>query len=112
MKFYGSVGFWKGDVEVRRGVYEPNIVEKSYIGDVLENKRRFQSTSNDQNDSLRVVNKLSITSDLYLQQNWSSIRYVIWNGVKWEVSDVDVWNLPRIILTLGGVYNGKTTRTT
>lgn len=112
MKFYGSIGFWNGDVEVKRGVYKSNIIERQYFGDVLENKRRFQQSSGDQNDDLRVTNKLSIVSDLYLQQNWSSIRYVKWNGVKWSVSDVDIETLPRIILALGGVYNGKTSNRT
>lgn len=108
MKFSGKVGFWLNDVEVRPGIYKPGIVEKSYTGDIIKNSRRFQSVENQQNDNLVVNNRLSIISDLYMQKNWSSIKYVTWNNVRWAVNSIDISNYPRIILELGGVYNGKT----
>ncbi|MCI7789134.1 MAG: hypothetical protein MR518_06585 [Mollicutes bacterium] len=108
MKFSGKIGFWIKDVEIKPGVFKPQIIEKNYTGDVLRNIRRFQSVENQQNENLAVNNKLSIISDLYLQQNWGSIKYVSWNGVNWQVSSVDIGSFPRIVLELGGVYNGKT----
>lgn len=108
MKFSGQIGFWKKDIEVKSGVYKPSIVEKNYVGDVLKNSRNFQSVENQQNDNLVVSNRLSIISDIYLQQNWSSIKYVVWNGVKWKVKSVDVIPHPRVIIELGGVYNETT----
>lgn len=110
MKFSGIIGFWTNDVVTTPGVYRPGIIEKKYTGDVLKNIRRFQSVENQQNDDLKLNNRLSIISDLYMQKNWSSIKYVVWNGVKWSVTAVDV-NYPRIILDLGGVYNGKRSTT-
>lgn len=103
MKFSGLLGFWKEDVETKPSVYTPLIEERPYIGDVLKDRRSFQ-TSDYQNDDFNINNQISILSDLYLQQNWSSIRYVLWNGVKWKVRDVNI-EYPRIVLTLGGVYN-------
>lgn len=111
MKFSGKVGFWKKDVEIKPGVYKPGIVEKSYVGDVLNHSRRFQSTENQQNENLKLTSRLSILSDLYMQQNWGSIKYVSWNGVNWVVSSVDISSYPRVILELGGVYNGKISST-
>lgn len=108
MKFSGIVGFWKKDLETKPGIYNSNIVEKSYTGDVLKNSRRFQPVENQQNENLRITNRLSIISDLYMQKNWSSIKYVAWNGIKWGVVSVDISTPPRAILELGGVYNGKT----
>lgn len=107
MKFSGSIGFWYKDKEVKPGVYKPNIVEKPYTGDVLRNSRRFQTVENQQNENLVLVNRLSILSDLYMQKNWPSIKYVLWNGTKWKVSSVDTSSYPRVIIELGGVYNGK-----
>ena len=107
MKFSGKVGFWFGDVETKPGVYRSSVNEKSYTGDVLKNTRRFQPGENQQNENLRITNRLSIISDLYMQQNWPSIKYVIWNGIKWSVNSVDISSYPRAILELGGVYNGK-----
>lgn len=111
MKFSGKIGFWINDVETKPGVYKSNIVERLYTGDVKKNIRRFQSAENQQNENLRVNNQLSIISDLYMQKNWSSIKYVTWNGVNWAVSSIDIGNYPRVILELGGVYNGKTSTT-
>lgn len=105
MKFSGKIGFWKGDKEVRPGIWEPEIVELPYTGDMLKNNRRLV-VSGKQNADLTTTNQISIISDTFLMQNWSTIRYVVWNGVKWEVTNVDI-GFPRVILDLGGVYNGK-----
>lgn len=106
MKFSGKIGFWVEDIEIKPGVFKPNIIEKSYFGDILRNNRRFQTAQNQQNENLVVNNQISIISDLYIQQNWSSIKYVLWNGVRWKVSSIDIGSYPRIVLELGGVYNG------
>lgn len=108
MKFHGAIGFWIDDEELEPGVYAPHIVERpGYHGDVLRNMRRAQPVSDQQNDDLVVNNQLSILSDLYLQQHWSSIRYVVWNGAMLKVTNVDV-GYPRITLDVGGVYHGPT----
>lgn len=104
MKFSGFVGFWSEDVEVRPGIWQPKTIEKKYVGEVLRNNRNFQFT-NKQNPDLTINNQISILSDLYAKQNWHSIRYVIWNGVKWNVDGVEI-NYPRLTLTLGGIYHG------
>lgn len=108
MKFSGIVGFLKDEEELSPGVWRPVINERQYVGDVLRNRKYYQESSNKQNVDLNTSNQISILSDLYVQQNWSSIRYVVWNGVKWQVTSVDV-NYPRLILDLGGVYNENTT---
>lgn len=106
MKFHGKIGFWTGDFEVEPGVFKPKIVERPYTGDVFRNIRRFEAVSDQQNDDLKVNNQFSILSDLYLKENFNSIRYIIWNGVRWKVSSIDV-AYPRITLEIGGVYNGE-----
>ena len=109
MKFYGKVGFWEGSVEVKPGEYKPRIFEKLYSGDVNWANRHFQPTEN-QNDDIKLNNQISILADLYSRQNFSSIRYVVWNGVKWRVTNVEV-NYPRLVLTIGGVYNDTGAKT-
>lgn len=104
MKFSGKVGFWEDDVEVSPGVWKPKCVEKPYTGDVYRDSRRIQQ-SDSQNDKFTINNQISILGDLYAHENWPSIRYVIWKGIKWEVNSVDV-NYPRLTLEIGGVYNG------
>lgn len=104
MKFFGMVGFYQKSIEVKPGVFKPGIKELPYSGDVNWHNRHFQSTEY-QNDDIKLNNQISILSDLYSQQNFASIRYVVWNKVKWAVTNVEV-NYPRLTLTIGGVYNG------
>lgn len=106
MKFSGKVGFWENDVELSPGKWGPNIVERPYTGDILRWKQQFQK-SDTQNDIFNVNNQISILADLYAHENWPSIRYVVWKGVKWKVTDVEV-SYPRLILSIGGVWNGTT----
>lgn len=110
MKFSGLVGFWEGDVETKRGVYEPSIVEKRYVGDILKNYNKFDSTEF-QNDDFSISNNISILADLYARENFMSIKYVIWKGKALKVRRVEVM-FPRLLLEIGGVYNGKRPRET
>lgn len=108
MKYSGKIGFWEGDEEVSPGRWKPKIIERGYVGDVLNSARRLQLT-NQINPEFTTTSRLSILSDLYLRQNWGTIRYVEWNGILWEVSSVEV-DHPRVTLNLGGKYNGEKTR--
>lgn len=105
MKYYGTIGFWQKDVEIRPGVKRSKIVEKSYTGDVLENRQRW-ATTEFQNDNLVINNRISIIGDLYLNSNISSVKYVTYMGEKWKVKSIDVTKYPRVVMELGEVYNG------
>lgn len=105
MKFVGKIGFWIDDVETAPSVYEPKIIEKPYVGDVTRNYRRNQYESGKQNKNLSLNNQIDILADTYLQQNYHTARYVLWNNVRWEVTAVEV-DYPKIKLEIGGVYDG------
>lgn len=107
MKFSGMIGFWDKDNQTKPGVYKSNIVEKPYTGNVIRNMRRNLTAENQQNENLKVNNQISIISRDLLE-NWSSIKYVLWNGVRWKATSIDLSNYPRVTIELGGVYNGKT----
>ena len=102
-KFYGEVGFAE-TVETSPGVWVDRIVERNYYGDVLQILRRLQPTVY-LNDDVIVSNEISIVSDPYANLNFQQIRYVIWMGTKWKVNSARV-EFPRLILSLGGVWNG------
>lgn len=105
MKYAGNIGFWQSDTETSPGVYGPSIVEKKYTGDVLKNSRRFKDRDGFQNGELFFTNRISVLSDLYLQNNISTIKYIEWKGSKWNVTSVEI-NYPRVVLEIGGPYNG------
>lgn len=105
MKFVGTLGFWEEDVEVSPGIYRPSITEKPYMGDLTRNFRRFDPSSEKQDDDISISNQVSVLSDLYLQSHLSSIRYIVWNGQKFSVKNVTI-DYPRVTLEIGGVYSG------
>jgi hypothetical protein len=109
MKYYGTIGFWKKDVEIRPGVTRPQIVPREYTGDILDNRQRWVPTEF-QNDNLTINIRLSIIGDLYLNENISSIKYATYMKEKWKVKSIDTTKYPRVILELGEVYNGVDTR--
>ena len=104
-KFYGVIGYGES-VEVSPGVWADDIVEYTYFGDVVRNTRRLQEGEN-LNDNLSVNNSISIVADAYANNHFYNMKYIFWQGTKWKISEVDV-QPPRLILRLGGVYNGPT----
>lgn len=104
-KFYGVIGY-AIQVETVPGVWEDQIIERNYRGDVLQNMNRWQS-SEQVNDNFVIDNKLSIISDPFVYENFQHIKYIRWMGANWKVTKVEILR-PRLILTTGGVYNGPT----
>lgn len=104
-KFYGVIGY-AIQVETVPGVWEDQIIERNYRGDVLQNMNRWQS-SEQVNDNFAIDNKLSIISDPFVYENFQHIKYIRWMGANWKVTKVEILR-PRLILTTGGVYNGPT----
>jgi len=102
-KFYGKIGFSQ-TIKTAPGVYTPDIVEKDYYGDVLRLSNKWR-TSDEINDDLTINHKISIVYDLFASANLQTIAYVVWNNTKWKVKSAEI-NTPRLVLTLGGVYNG------
>lgn len=103
-KFYGKIGY-VNTVETKPGVYEEQIVERYYYGDLIRNTRRLQS-ADQVNDDINISNEISIVADPYATNNFHTMRYAVFMGTKWKISNVEV-SYPRLILTLGGVYNGQ-----
>lgn len=102
-KFFGKVGY-ATTVDKGNGVWEEEIVEALYKGDVIRNARRL-GDGEKVNDNITVENSISILADAYANQHFFAIRYVEWMGALWKVSNVEVQS-PRLLLRLGGVYNG------
>lgn len=104
-KWYGKIGYAES-VETEPGVWEDIITEREYFGDVYRDKRVFQSTGDSTNEDIKINNQISIVADPYAYENFDSMRYAEFKGTRWKVSDVDASQYPRLILSIGGVYNG------
>lgn len=103
-KYYGVVGYAE-TVETRPGVWEEQITERAYYGDVIRNVKRSENSEN-LNDNINISNSLSIVADPFAYQNFHAIRYATFMGTKWKVSSVEV-QYPRLILSIGGEYVGS-----
>ena len=105
-KFYGKIGYGQ-TAEGAPGVWVNVITTRQYYGDVLAFTRRYEEKGDKLNDDLNVNNKISIVADPFAYENFHTMRFIEWMGVKWKITNVEV-QYPRLILTIGGVYNGET----
>ena len=102
-KYYGVIGYVE-TVETSPGVWEEQITERNYYGELVRNTSRFQ-VSDQVNDNVNITNEISVIADPFATQNFHAMRYVEFMGAKWKITNVEV-RYPRLILTIGGVYNG------
>lgn len=101
-KFFGKIGYMVTQSTVP-GIWSEVITEREYFGDLIRNASRYQS-SDDLNDDINISNEISILADPFAYENFHAMRYVEFMGAKWKISNVEV-QYPRLILTVGGVYN-------
>ena len=101
-KYYVNIGYVILQ-QTNIDVWKEKQIEREAYGDVLSNFRKLQSGDR-VNDDVNIANKISIIADAFANENFHAIRYAEYMGVKWKVSDVEVLH-PRLILTLGGIYN-------
>ena len=101
-RYHGYVGY-AIDVEAYPGVWEEQISEHEYFGDVLKNRINMQQGSI-VNAKITISNSISIIADPFAFEHVYAMRYVTYLGKKWSILNVSI-ERPRIILTLGGLYN-------
>lgn len=105
-KWYGNIGYAE-TVETEPGLWEEQIVERPYFGDLTTDRRKRQA-SGGVNDDINLANVISILADPFAVQNCSKMVYAEVMGAKWKISDIEV-QYPRLILTVGGVWNENKT---
>lgn len=106
-RFFDAVGYGESvETPSDSGVWIDTITEIQYYGDVIRDTRKLESGEN-LNDDIRVGNSISIVADDYAIEHFFKIKYVRWAGTLWIVNNVEVKS-PRLILSLGSVYNGPT----
>ena len=92
--------------ETSPGIWKPSEKSRDFYGDLISNGRRRTSNESSINDDIVMSNSISIIADPFAIENCARIAYVMFRGNAWKVTSVDI-QYPRLILTLGGTYNGK-----
>lgn len=106
-RFFGEVGYGEPvENPANSGVWVDQITEYPYQGDVIRKSRGLEDNEK-ANSDITVSNSISVVADEYAFENFMKIKYVKWAGVPWIVTTVEVRS-PRLILSLGSVYNGPT----
>lgn len=109
--FYGPIGFVETVEDPEgSGVWVEKPIERNYRGEVSRFGKRWDSGSQQVNPNLTITNTISIVADPYISNHTYALRYIKWLGGYWEISSVDVEH-PRLVLSIGGVYNGPTVGT-
>ena len=103
MKYSGKIGYVE-TVETEPGVWEAQVTERFYKGDVTRYGRRRENNSESTNDNININNQISIVSDSYAANHLQFMKYAEFMGCKWTITSVDV-DYPRLTLSLGGVYS-------
>lgn len=103
-RYCGKVGFLVEDRKTAPGVHVPTLEQRIYYGDITRIAR--QNTAGQSiNDNLTLSMQVSIMADTFAYEHAYAIAFIEYSGSRWKVSSVDIQR-PRLILTLGGVYNG------
>lgn len=106
MKYCGKVGYVETkESETNPGVYEEVITERTYRGEVNKLSSKWDQADYTTNENISIRNTISIVADPYAYSHFSHIRYIEFMDTKWEVSSIEV-SRPRLIITIGGEYNG------
>lgn len=103
-KWYGKVGYVAGTVEVDPGIWEEQIIERSYFGETRRNARMLQN-SGQVNDNVNIGNQIRIVADPYANDHIYDMRYAEFQGARWKITNVEVEH-PGLLLSLGGLYSG------
>lgn len=102
-KWFGRIGY-ATQTETAPGIWEDVIAEHESYGETVRNMRRLVGAEK-VNDNIKINEEISIIADPYAISNFHNIRYVTYMGAKWKVDSVDASQYPRLVLTMGEVYN-------
>lgn len=105
-KMYGIIGYVE-TVETEPGIWEEQIIERPYSGDLVRNYGKHES-SGGVNDNISIDNEVDIVADPYAMEHFFAMKYIKFQmpklGGTWKITNAEVI-YPRIKLTIGGVYN-------
>ena len=103
-RFSGSVGYITQEEKVP-GVWSSAENSKMMKGDIIRQSSTVQN-GDKVNSDITLSHRVSLLGDAYAFGNYYNIKWIQLDGRKWEVTTVEIQR-PRIIVTLGGVWNGN-----
>lgn len=102
-KYAGNVCYVT-EVESPPGVWRKEETVVRMYGDILRTASVFQGAERI-NKNITLQNRISLLANSIGMSNFYNIQWIEYLGTKWEVTLIDIVS-PRIIVTLGGIWNG------
>ena len=103
-KWFGKIGYIE-QVQTAPSVWKPQETIREYFGDIMRNSSSWSANTDSTNDELTIDIQISVVSDPYAYQHFHSMKWVEYSGTRWKIKKVEP-KYPRLILGIGGVYNG------
>jgi hypothetical protein len=103
-KWFGKIGYIT-QVQTKPGVWKPVETVYEYFGDVERKYSGWRINSESTNDDLTMDVQVSIVADQYAYQHFSRMKWIELYDAKWKITKIEPKH-PRLILSVGGVYNG------
>jgi len=107
-RFHGKIGFIhtvEKDPINQPSVWTEEATERDYFGDLIRSTRRWDNASGGTNENLVINNTISVVADSFAVKHIGAMKYVRLYGELWKIDSVEIQR-PRIIITIGGLYNG------
>jgi hypothetical protein len=104
-RWHGKVGYIE-TVETVPGVWKPHDTVREYYGDIKRNTTNWTGNPDSTNDDLTVNVQISIVADPFAIGKFHAIKWIEFMGIKWKVTHVDPTQPHRLLLSLGGEWNG------
>lgn len=101
-RYYGIIGYGVTE-KTKPGVWSNTHVTREVYGDIYKASSSHNKTES-LNDDISISMEISFLADPYAMENFSKIKYATYIEEKWKVKSIRL-QYPRIVLTLGGVYN-------
>ena len=110
-RWSGKIGFVEEkETSVNSGIFKSVPTEKPHYGTIVRESKKFQG-GYAVNDNAVVTNRISFVGTQYAIDNVHNIKYAEFNGRMVQIKSYNI-ERPRIVVTLGGVWNGVTARIT
>lgn len=109
MRVSSILGVSLGQVEDPQhpGVFSDTMKEIPVTGLLLREGQYPNRSVEGTATNVALQNRISIVMDSRIEKHIFNIRWATFEGVKFAVTSIEV-KRPRIVLTLGGVYNEST----
>lgn len=102
-KYSGQVGYGI-QKETAPGVWSTVEEARLMKGDFYMESSRHQN-GDKVNEDIALNHRISLMADDWVMKHYPFMRWIEIDGIKWKITSVEL-KRPRIIVNVGGLYNG------